>query len=79
MKAKIIYQESYVNRMHLNIDFEYDNMRYTARCTYINGCGFEDIEILEYSTYNELSDDNPIVNIAMGLLEDMDIEKHITF
>jgi hypothetical protein len=79
MKAKILYQESYVSRLYLNIDFEYDNMRYTAKCTYINGCVFEDIEILEYSTYKKLSDDNPIVNIGKELLENMDIEKHVKF
>jgi len=70
MKAKIIYQEAYINRLYLNIDFEYNNIKYAARCSYFNGYGFEDIEVLEY---------DPIFDIAQDLLEDMDMQKHLTF
>lgn len=79
MEAKIIYQEAYINRLYLNIDFEYNNIKYAARCSYFNGYGFEDIEVFEYDNDDALFDDDPIFDIAQDLLEDMDMEKYLTF
>jgi len=79
MEAKILYQEAYVNRLYLNIDFEYNNTKYKASCIYLNGCNLEDIEVLEYDTDYELLDDDPIFVIGQDLLEDMDVEKYVTF
>ena len=79
MEAKIIYQEAYINRLYLSIDFEYNNIKYSAKCSYFNGYGFEDIEVLEYDTDNELLDNDPIFVIGQDLLEDMDMQKYMTF
>lgn len=78
MEAKIIYQEAYINRLYLNIDFEYNNIKYKASCVYLNGCNLEDIEVLEYDTYYELFKDDPIFKIAQDLLENINIKKYIT-
>ena len=79
MEAKIIYQEAYINRLYLNIDFEYNNTKYKTSCAYFNGYGFEDIEVLEYDTGVEILENDPIFDIAQELLEDMDMEKYLTF
>jgi hypothetical protein len=79
MKAKIIYQETYIQSTLLYIDFEYDNTKYTARAYYLNGCNIEDVEVLEYDTAIEILDSDPIFVIGQDLLENMDIKKHITF
>ena len=79
MEAKILYQEAYVNRLYLNIDFEYNDIKYAAKCSYFNGYGFEDIEVLEYDTDIEILDSDPIFDIAQDLLEDMDMQKYLTF
>ena len=79
MKPTILHQETYVQSTSLYIDFEYDNIKYTARAYYLNGCNIEDIEVIEYDTDNELLDYDPIFVIGQDLLENMDIEKHITF
>ena len=79
MTPTILHQETYIQSTLLYIDFEYDNTKYTARAYYLNGCNIEDIEVIEYDTDNELLDDDPIFKIGQYLLENMDIEKHITF
>ena len=78
MKVKILYQEAFVNMLYLNIDFEYDNIKYTTSCNYINGSNIEDIEVLEYDTDYEALNDSGAFKVAKKLLENMNIYKNIT-
>lgn len=78
MEAKILYQEAFVNVLYLNIDFEYDNIKYTASCKYNNGSNIEDIEVLEYETDYMALDDSCAFKVAKKLFENMNIYKNIT-
>jgi len=80
MKYNITFQEAYAYSINLNADFEYKGNKYKVTSTYYNGSGIEDIEV-----YNEddscIEDDaleDEILQIGKEIVENMDIEKHIT-
>lgn len=81
MNYKITFQEAYAYSLNLNADFEYKGKKYQVTSTYYNKSGLiEEIEV-----YNE--DDSCIENDALEdevlqigkeIVENMDIDKHIT-
>ena len=80
MKYNITFQGAYAYSFNLNADFEYKGKKYKVTSTYYNGDGMEDIEV-----YNE--DDSCIENDALEdeilqigkeIVENMDIEIHLT-
>ena len=81
MKYNITYQEAYASTFYLNADFEYKGKKYKVTSTYYNGSGIEDIDV-----YNEddscIEDDaleDNVLQIGKEIIENMDIEKHLTY
>lgn len=74
MKYKITFQEAYAYSFNLNADFEYKGKKYKVTSTYYNGSGIEDIEV--YNEDDALEDN--VLQIGKEIIENMDIEKHIT-
>ena len=80
MKYKITFQEAYAYSLNLNADFEYKGKKYKVTSTYFNGSGIEDIEVLNDDDSNIKDDalEDEILQIGKEIVENMDIEKHVT-
>ena len=80
MKYKITFQEAYASTLYLNADFEYKGKKYKVTSTYYNGSGIEEIEVLNDDDSNIKDDDfeDEVLQIGKEIVENMDIDKHIT-
>lgn len=75
---KITHQEAYVGTFHLSVEFIYKGIEYEAIGCYYNGDGIVDITISPVLSFDEI--DDPILNdIGKSLLENLDIDKFITY
>ena len=80
MKYKITFQEAYAYSLNLNADFEYKGKKYKVSSMYFNGSGTEDIEVHnddDSCIENDALEDE-ILQIGKEIVENMDIEKHVT-
>lgn len=73
---KILDQEAWASIMHLYVSFEVDGETYAAKGTYYNGSSVEDFEVYNYFTSGDV--DNDIFELGVQLIEDLEVEKHLT-
>ena len=76
---KVYYQEAYVSTMFLSVNFNYNDEELTATARYFNDSGLEDIEVYCTGdmgiTFNDTDDE---YQQGRYLLENMDLDKHLT-
>lgn len=80
MKYKITFQEAYAYSLNLNADFEYKGKKYQVTSIYYNGSGIEDIEVFnedDSCIENDALEDE-VLQIGKEIVENMDIDKHLT-
>ena len=80
MKYNITFQEAYAYSFNLNADFEYKGKKYKVSSTYFQCSEIEDIEVHnddDSCIENDALEDE-ILQIGKEIVENMDIEKHVT-
>jgi len=82
MKTKLNYtvtnEDAWASVMNLYVAFEVEGVSYQARATYINSGWIEDIEVTDDIGYH-LDNDDPIYELGMELIEDLDITQNISW
>ena len=73
---KILDQEAWASTLLLYVTFEVDGETYEAKATYVNGGWIEDTEV--YNSFTSGDVENDIFELGVQLLEDLEIEKHLT-
>lgn len=74
---KILAQEAWASTLLLYVTFEVNGVTYQARSTYLNGAWAEDIEVWNEDT-GDFNVSNDIYELGAELIEDLEIEKHLT-
>lgn len=69
---------AWVSTLHLSAEFTHKGRKYETNCLYSNGCGIEDIEILDVRSDKYVSKEEHLIEIAKEIFFEMDIEKHLT-
>ena len=80
MKYNITFQEAYAYSLNLNADFEYKGKKYKVSSIYYNGDGIDELEVYnddDSCIENDVLEDE-ILQIGKEIVENMDIEKHVT-
>lgn len=73
---KVLNEEAWASTLLLYVRFEVDGESYEAKATYINGGWIEDIDV--YNPFTSGDVENDIFELGVQLLEDLEIEKHLT-
>lgn len=81
LSYQVTNEEAWASVMQLYVAFEVEEdgktKQYQARATYVNGGWMEDIEVTDEDSVEV--DDNAIYEIGKELLEDLDINKNLTW
>jgi hypothetical protein len=79
LQVKIKYQEAWVGTFHLNVEFMHEGIEYQASGIYYNGDRIVDVSINPIDDpCNEINEPS-LMHIAQRLLEELDIDKFITY
>ena len=82
MKTKLNYtvtnEDAWASVMQLYVTFEVEGESYEAKATYVNGGWIEDVEVTD-SEGNQVDNDNPIYELGVELLEDLDITQNLSW
>lgn len=79
LQVKIKYQEAWVGTFHLNVEFIHEGIEYQASGIYYNGDRIVDVSINPIDDpCNEINEPS-LMHIAQRLLEELDIDKFITY
>ena len=79
-KIEVTYQEAWISRLMSSVEFTFNDVKLQATCIYYNGCILEDIEV---SVMDDpgicFTDGDEEYEVGKNLLEEMDLNKHLTF
>lgn len=79
-KIEATYQEAWISILRLTIDFKFNDVELMATGLYYNGSQIEDIEVYcsdDPEIYFGSGDDE--FEAGKNLLEEMDLDRHLTF
>jgi len=76
MEYKVLNEEAWASIMHLYVTFEVDGQIYQATATYYNGSDTDDCVVSHYYTGETPND--TICAIGQGLIDTLEVEKHLT-
>lgn len=76
---KITHQEAYVGTFHLSVEFIYKEIEYQAIGCFHNGDRIVDVSITPNDDPCDEIDDPILNDIGKRLLENLDIDKFITY
>lgn len=79
LQVKIKYQEAWVGTFHLNVEFMHQGNEYEARGVLYNGDRIVDVSVNPIGDPCDEIYEPTLIHIAERLLEELDIDKFITY
>lgn len=79
-KIEATYQEAWIDRLLISVEFIFNDDKFVAKGVYYNNYGIEDIEVFcldDPKIYFE--DGDAEYEAGKNLLEEMDLDNHLTF
>ena len=79
-KIEVTYQEAWISTLRPCVEFTFNGVKLEATGTYYNTDGIDDIEVRiadDHWVYFEDGDEE--YEVGKNLLEEMDLNKHLTF
>ena len=79
-KIKVTYREAWINRLFLSVEFTLNDVELEAKGVYYNNHGIEDIVVeLVSRPHTDFAEGDEEYEVGKALLEEMDLDKHLTF
>jgi hypothetical protein len=79
-KIEVTYQEAWISTLRPSVEFTLNDVKLEATGTYYNDDGIDDIEVRtadDHWVYFQEGDEE--YEVGKALLEEMDLNKHLTF
>jgi len=79
-KIEVTYQEAWINRLFLSVEFKFNDVELEASCRYYVNHGIEDISVSSVNNCNiDFVEGDEEYKVGKRLLEEMDLNRHLTF
>ena len=79
-KIEVTYQEAWISTLRPCVEFTFNGVKLEATGTYYNTDGIDDIEVrIADDHWVYFKDGDEEYEVGKNLLEEMDLNKHLTF